>query len=51
MGWGPLEHVSLKGPYDATGLYGDDGVKREWSAITEEEFWEGMVWGFVKFDG
>ncbi|CAZ83930.1 unnamed protein product [Tuber melanosporum] len=50
MGWGPVEHVSLKGPYGATGLYGDDDVKGEWSAISEEEFWEGMRWGFVKFD-
>ena len=50
MGWGPLEHVSLKGPYGATGLYGDEDVKGEWSAISEEEFWEGMRWGFVKFD-
>ncbi|RPA96059.1 hypothetical protein L873DRAFT_1695904 [Choiromyces venosus 120613-1] len=51
MGWAPLEHVSLKGPYGATGLYGDDDVKGEWSAISEEEFWEGMRWGFVKFEG
>ena len=27
MGWGPLEHVWLKGPYGATGLDGDDDVK------------------------
>ena len=51
MGWGPLEHVPLKGPYGATGLYGDDDVKVEWSAISEEEFWEGVGRGFVKFDG
>ena len=29
MGWGPLEYVSLKGPYGATGLYGDDDVNGE----------------------
>ena len=51
MGWEPVEHVSLKGPYGATGLYGDEDVKVEWSAISEEEFWEGMRLGFVKFDG
>ncbi|PWW72229.1 hypothetical protein C7212DRAFT_366546 [Tuber magnatum] len=51
MGWGPKEHPSLKGPYGATGLYGDDDVKGEWSAISEAEFWDGMRWGFVKFDG
>ena len=50
MGWRPLEHVSLKGPYGATGLYGDEDIKGEWSAISESEFWEGMRWGFVKFD-
>ena len=43
--------MSLKGPYGTTGLYGDDDVKGEWKTISEEEFWEGMRWGFVKFDG
>ena len=51
MRWGSLEHISLKGLYGATGLYRDEDVKGEWSAISEEEFWEGMRWGFVKFDG
>ena len=50
MGWGPLEHVPLKGRYGATGLYGDDDIEEEWSAISEEEFWEGVRRGFVKFD-
>ena len=35
----------------APGLYGGSDVKGEWSAISEEEFWEGMGWGFIKFDG
>ena len=51
MGWGPLEHISLKGPYGPTGLYGDEDVKGEWSAISEEEFLEGMRWEFVKYAG
>ena len=48
---GTLGACLAQGTVRRYGLYGDDDVKKEWSAITEEEFWEGMMWGFVKFDG
>ena len=48
---GTLGAILAQGTIRRYRLYGDENVKRESSAITEEEFWEGMMWGFFKFDG
>ncbi|KAL7276807.1 hypothetical protein RUND412_000193 [Rhizina undulata] len=49
MAWSPVEHLSRKGPYGHTGLYGDE-VKGEWSCISEADFFDAMRWGLVKFE-
>jgi hypothetical protein len=44
--WCPREWASVKGPYGYTGLYAG-ARKGEWTAVAEEEFWEGVGRGLV----